>query len=188
MPLVKTPDTSETRLELNLGNDLSIPIKCVKKTKNKKESILVGIGKAEQAGEDLRISLGDLIKIIDPDAVYPGILDKETITFEYILLVYKKVKPANEEEPSPPSKWLLGIDLNLMALDIANIPLLGSLFETSWIFNLAEDLLLLYSNDIFTKEDVDFINKQFYFVPAHLDVDLVTFSCDSSSYFSRRAM
>ncbi|MEM9273008.1 MAG: DUF6603 domain-containing protein [Cyanobacteria bacterium P01_F01_bin.143] len=145
------PHGTEIELEFNLTDDISITIKGITETNNKGESTYVGIGQAKVADQDITISLGDIIKLFAPNSSLPDALDRESISCEYILLTYQSGENG---------KWIIGIDINLQALDIANIPLLGSLIEEGLNLPLADDLLLLYGSSTFTKEDLDFVNEQ----------------------------
>ena len=147
---VTQPRGAEVELEVDITDDLTISIKGSTETNEKGESTYVGVGQAEEDGKEITVSLGDIIKLFAPDSALPEVLERETISFEYILLTYQSAEKA---------KWILGVDIDLKALDIANIPLLGTLVEEGLI-PLADDLLLLYASETFTKEDVDFINEQ----------------------------
>jgi len=149
--ITSEPEGAKGILKLELSGNVTIELEFESEVEAGNHT-LTAIGQAKHKEKPYRVTFGEIIRLLDADANLPEALKSLALDLNYILFNYASGKAEGR-------KWLVGVDLSLVAPDLSSIPLLGSLVEDLHL-KIVDDLLLVYSSAAVSKKDIDALNKK----------------------------
>ncbi len=150
--IASEPEGAEGTLTLDLPGGVTIDLDFESEVEDGK-CTLTAVNQVEEGDDPYSVSVGDIVELIDPHASLPEVLSSVKFELNYIFFHYHS---GGEESGR---KWMLGVDVSVVAPDLSKMPLLGGLLEDLHL-KLVDDLLLLYASAPFTKEEIDELDEK----------------------------